>query len=66
MTAVYGDIYLFLRSLDGATNSYVGSVLKKVRQKFVTVNKGLKIKKTASFGNPLAIQQKTYSKYTQA
>ena len=46
MTAVFYDIYLFsistlFKILEWATSSYVGSVLKKICQKFATVNKGL-------------------------
>jgi len=53
MTAVFYDIYLFsistlfkiLELAKGitklATSSYVGSVLKKICQKFATVHKGL-------------------------
>ena len=45
MTAVFYDIYLFsistlFKILEWATSSYVGSVLKKICQKFATVNKG--------------------------
>ena len=46
MTAVFYDIYLFsistlFKILELATSSYVGSVLKKICQKFATVHKGL-------------------------
>ena len=48
MTAVFYDIYLFsistlFKILEWATSSYVGSVLKKICQKFATVDKGLRI-----------------------
>ena len=46
MTAVFYDIYLFsistlFKILEWATSSYVGSVLKKICQKFAMVDKGL-------------------------
>ena len=47
MTAVFYEIYLFsistlFKILEWATSSYVGSVLKKICQKFAMVDKGKK------------------------